>query len=440
MSRDVLHEGLSRIESTGPDYLRRLKHYRGESPAAFLSKNSQKALDDRLRRLSVNFPRLAVGALADRLTIKGFLRSGKPSPLWEQFRQARGPQLANMIHADRLTFGSAYVTVWATETGRPTLTGDTQATMTHDVDPATGQVLWAVRRWRTSTDTTAASYASVYTPDTITRWKSSSADAPVAGGWKQDGPPVDNVLGVVPVVPFVRRHSLSDSPIFGASIVDDIADLTDATAKLLSDAMVTSEYFARPRRWATGLEIEEDEDGNPIDPFGESRLLQSESPETKFGQLDASRLDGYSDLIATLTQQIGSLTGIPPHYLGLHGDQPPNADGVKAAETQLVSRAYDEQLPLTDDWSTVAWLLDAVVRKVPALPETLPLWSVHWDNPEIRTDGQAADAAIKQRSIGVPLDWVLRETLRVDPGEVDDMVRSARTDAVLRITSGGTGA
>src|SRR5699024_5378356 len=98
---------------------------------------------------------------------------------------------------------------------------------------------------------------------------------------------------------------------------------------------VTSEYFARPRRWATGLEIEEDDDGRPIDPFGDSRLLQSEDPETKFGQLDPARLDGYNDLSAMLTQHIGALTGLPPHYLGLHGDQPANADSVRAAESQL---------------------------------------------------------------------------------------------------------
>src|SRR5699024_7635825 len=127
----------------------------------------------------------------------------------------------------------------------------------------------------------------------------------------------------VPMVPFLRRTSTDDHD--GTSAVADVLDLTDALAKLLQDAMVTSEYFARPRRWATGLEIEEDDDGRPIDPFGDSRLLQSEDPETKFGQLDPARLDGYNDLSAMLTQHIGALTGLPPHYLGLHGDQPANA-------------------------------------------------------------------------------------------------------------------
>src|SRR5690625_7911867 len=97
--------------------------------------------------------------------------------------------------------------------------------------------------------------------------------------------------------------------------------------------MVSSEYYAKARRWATGLEIMEDEDGKAIDPFGRSRLLQSEDPETKFGQLPAATPQGQVELIATLTQQIGALTGLPAHYLGLHGDEPASAEGVRAAAT-----------------------------------------------------------------------------------------------------------
>src|SRR5699024_4541501 len=124
----------------------------------------------------------------------------------------------------------------------------------------------------------------------------------------------------------IREQSSDDTD--GTSAVADVLDLSDALAKLLADAMVTSEHYARPRRWATGLEIEENEDGTPVDPFRKESHLQSEDPDTKFGQFPGSTLDGYTDMIATLTQQIGSLTGLPPHYLGLHGDQPANADGV----------------------------------------------------------------------------------------------------------------
>jgi hypothetical protein len=237
----------------------------------------------------------------------------------------------------------------------------------------------------------------------------------------------------------VRRLSLSDSVDLGASILGDITDLTDAISKLLSDAMVTSEYHARPRRWATGLEIEEDDEGNPIDPFGQKRLLQSEDPQTKFGQLDGARLDGYSDLIATLTQQVGSLTGLPPHYLGLHGDQPANADGVKAAETQLVVAAYEAQRQLSDPWRSVAWLLDAVRTRTAPDPATLRDWSVSWQSPEIRTPAQQADAALKHRAVGIPLEYVVRHLLDYPADEIDALVSAARADVLLGGMNTGKG-
>src|SRR5690625_6881461 len=108
----------------------------------------------------------------------------------------------------------------------------------------------------------------------------------------------------------------------------------------MQDAMVTSESYARPRRWATGLEIQEDDDGNPVDPFGRDRSLQSEDPETRFGQFDPARLDSYGDMSATITQMIGAITGLPAHYLGLHGDQPAAAEGVRDRKSTRLNSSH----------------------------------------------------------------------------------------------------
>lgn len=441
----TLETGLQQIEQQRAECVRLRRHWTGTAPAAYLSAEARANLDDRLKRLSVNFPRLVVQSRADRLALNGMQYQGQDSPTWAEFQRAGGVRLAELIHTDRLIFGSAYVTVWADPaTSLPTLTGDTPETMTVGRDPATNAVVWAVRRWSTPT----VAHAAVYRPDRVDLWRANrDAEAAAAGAWKHVET-ITNPLGVVPVIPFERRESLSD-PLTGASVLEDVTDLTDAIAKLLSDAMVSSEFFARPRRWATGLEIEErqvldangepmtDADGDPIveviDPFAKGRHLQSESPDTKFGQLDPSRLDGYSDLIATLTQQIGSLTGLPPHYLGLHGDQPAGAEGVRAAETQLVVAAYQEQRQLNEPWRDVAWLLDAITAGTAPDPRTRRDWSVLWSSPEVRTPAQAADAALKDRSIGVPLSYVLRYRLGdVYPADkIDDVVAAARTDALV---------
>lgn len=399
------------------------KTWEGARPMSWLSPESKKALGDRLPRLGVNYPRLAVESLAERMTLSGLSIRGES--VWPLFLRANGPELSELVHTDRLLYGSAYVTVWATEDGRATLTGDSPLTMTHGSDPATGETLWAVRRYVVGPNDHRAV---VYRPDSITTLR--AGHRPVSDQGYSITDQRDNPLGEVPVVPFVRRASLSD-PVTGASAVDDLLDLTDAVSKVLADALVTSEYYARPRRWATGLEIEEDEDGRPVDPFGEGRFLQSEDPETRFGQLDGARLDGYADMLATLTQSIGALSGLPPHYLGLHGDQPASADGIRAAEAQLTARARAEQRRADNEWARVAWLLDAVERGDGAVLEDLHTAEVSWSSPETSTPAMAADAAAKLRGIGIPLEAILTDQLGIKEDRAQRLAELARVESVL---------
>ena len=423
--RDRLESGLNEIASAAGRLTPLRQHWAGEQPAAFLSADAAESLDNRLRRLSVNFPRLAVLALSERIRLAGIVdtNTGRPladrrEPLWDTLTDAGIADTAATVTTDRLLLGCGYATVWATETGRLTVTADSPATMTHALDPATGDTLYAVRAW---SSVTGGAHAVLYEPERVTRYRQPSSSEPIPGSGWTITKTIDNPLGVVPVVPFARRVSATD-PATGLSIVADILDLTDAVGKLLADAMVTSEFYARPRRWATGLEIEEDEDGNPIDPFGNGRFLQSEAPETKFGQLEPARLDGYADMIATLTQQIGALTGLPAHFLGLHGDQPPSSDAVKATEVQLTMRAYDEQRRMVRGWQDVAWIAAAVLAGAPAVDADRRRYAVAWQSPEIRTQAQAADAAAKLRMIGVPLESVLADPLGYSPSDVADIL------------------
>lgn len=413
------------------------QHWAGEQPAAFLSQQAADSLDKRLQRLSVNFPRLAVQSLAERIRLAGIVATRADRPLgdtpasvWKLLTDAGIADKSGIVTTDMLLYGMSYATIWATETGRVTLTADAPTMMVHARDPATDEVEYAVRAWTEwyggPSGVAEGARAVLYEPDAITFYSQPGSGAPIPGtGWKVTKT-LDNPLGVVPVVPFVRRVSGSD-PSTGQSIVSQILDLTDAVAKLLSDAMVTSEYEARPRRWATGLEIVEDDDGKPVDPFGVGRFLQSEAPETKFGQLDAAKLDGYVQMIGTITQLIGALTALPPNYLGVVPNQPPSADAVKATEIQLTTAAYTEQSRMEPGWRDVAWLADAVGAGRPADPAARGHYDVVWKSPEIRTQAQAADAAAKLQGIGVPLESLLADPLGYTPADVTAIMAAART-------------
>lgn len=398
----------------------RRSYYNGTQAAAYLSEKSREALKGGISRLGVNYCRLNVGALAERLDLVGVDRDGDPdAELWRLLQAAGVERLAPMIHTDRLAAGAAYVTVWADDTGRLTLSGDTAASVHVETDMS-GRVSFAGRVWSTPTGDRAV----LMTPETITHYTTTQTPGTHAGAssaWHRSGEPLPNPLGRVPVVPFVRRLSLDD-PTIGLPVFADILDLVDALNKVLADALVTSEYFARPRRWATGLELEEDDEGNVIDPFGDSRLLQSEAPETKFGQLDPPSLSSYSELVQTITQQIGAITGLPPHYMGLNGDQPASAEGTNAAENQLVQRADTEQAACSRPWAEVLDLAAAITRQ-PSGDR-----SARWADTQSRTPAQDADAAAKLHGIGVPLDALLTR-LRFTPKEIAGMVAPATNSA-----------
>lgn len=393
----------------------------GTQPAAYLSPESVAALEDRLRTLSVNYCRLAVDSLAERLQVTGFRTAGPDTDpdaeLWRVWRANRLPDAADAAHVDALIYGRSFVIVWAGSTPDvPRVTVESARQVAVDFDPATRDVTAALKRWVAD----GKGHAVLYLADRIERYVSEANVSDPAAlpptGWKL-AKTTPNPLGVVPVVPLVNRGRLLD--LQGVSEMRPLLDLADALNKTMSDAMVSSEYFARPRRWVTGLEIVEDaETGEAVNPFSDSaqRVWQAEAPDTKFGQFDAARLDGYADLAATITQQIGALSGLPPHYLGLHGDQPASADAIRSAEASLVARALSKQRTFGQAWADVARLIVAVRDGTD--PMSLDVETV-WANPETRTPAQSADAAAKLAGIGVPLTVVLADQMGYSPAQVD---------------------
>jgi len=427
---DVMKDLHDKLDTTAPTLSRLDQYWNGEQPAAFLSAASREALGDKFRLMSVNFPRLAVEALSERLRVTGFRIDGPDSDpdaaLWQVWRRNRMEDAAAQAHTDALVYGRSFVIVWAGANGQPLVTVESPRQVAVLRDPATREVTAALKRWHAD----GRGHAVLYGPDRITRYVSQArvtdGGSLPSTGWDAVSE-IPNPLGIVPVVPIVNRGRLLE--VDGVSHMDDVLDLSDALNKIVLDMLTTSEHYARPRRWASGLEVVEDDEGNPVKPFSVALddVWQSEDPATKFGEFKAAGLDGYTDAAALLTQQIGAVTGLPPHYLGLNGDQPPSADAIRSAEASLVSRAYALHRSLGTAWADVARLVVAV--RDGSDPMALDVETV-WANPETRTLAQSADAAAKLAGIGVPLPVVLADQLGYTPAQVDRVRQAIRSTAL----------
>lgn len=410
-----------RIEWQGVDLRRLDKYYAGEQPAAFLSKDSRKALTGSLFKMSVNFPKLVVTSVAERLEIAGFkVDGGKHDGLDRAWVANRMRDASAQAHLDALIYGRSFVVVWSNKAGLPLVTVESPLQMAVLRDPASREVTSAFKRW---VDADGFARGALYTAEKIHMLKGSRVVRPdvygldevTAGGFVSTGwdvvESIHNPLGVVPVVPVVNRGRLTE--VDGRSEMLDVLGLTDALNKIMQDAMVTSETAARPRRWATGLETQYDNDGNPVDPFKDSersgKIFTAEDPDVRFGQFEATELSAYSTMTSTITQQIGALSGLPPHYLGLHGDQPASADAIRSAEASLVARCRELQRTFGQAWADIAGLIIRVLGGEPGDVRVV------WESAETRTPAQAADAAVKLVQVGVPLDVVAESTLGLPP-------------------------
>ena len=88
----------------------RRSYYNGTQAAAYLSEKSREALKGGISRLGVNYCRLNVGAIAERLDLVGVDRDGDPdAELWRLLQAADSSIAALLeIHSQRPICGPGY--------------------------------------------------------------------------------------------------------------------------------------------------------------------------------------------------------------------------------------------------------------------------------------------------------------------------------------------
>lgn len=395
--KDFLLKLLQKLDEPLARYSLLDSYYTGNQPLAFLSPESRIALGNRFGRMVSNIPRLSVTALTERLQITGF----SDKALWVEWLRNDMDLFSNVAHREALLLGDSYVIVWADSFGRPKVTVESAKQVSCLFDPGTREITAAVKRWETETTTEAI----LYLPGRIIHYRANHTGAVLGFEAVKEIP---NPLGVVPVVNL--RNSDLILADYGASEIDDLMPLVDGLNKSLVDMMTTSEFVGRPRRWATGIELEEkpviDSDGNPVvDDDGEpvleavnpipegNRAMISENAEAKFGQLAAADLGGYEASVRIFLGQIMAVSTLPAHYVGVFTDNPASADALRASEALLTARAEARQEIFGRAWEKVAKLMVAVLDQVD--PNTVDDVVVFWSEAGTRSMAQEADAAVK---------------------------------------------
>ena len=418
--KEFVDKMVQRLELAQPLIEKRDNRYRGVQPLRYLVDE----VEGELAHFNVNLCRIAVNAVAERMRVKklkvtvgGRDVSERVTELW---KWAHLDQTLQSVLADALALGSAYLIVWVDGHGTPTITAESSRHVVTVADPINGETTAAVKRWfeHDHLGTILAEHVVLYLPGSIRRYERGENGNLTLKDER------DNPLGVVPVVPLINFDRIGDSA--GHSVIDDLGHLVDALSKVLADMLTASEAVARPKRWATGVSLEEtgadgftaDGDlsddpleGQAVSPFEDTGMWTVENDTAKFGQLPGADLHGYRTAADLILQEIMAVSALPGHMLGVTSSNPASADAIRAAEASLTSRAESRIRVLGLAVEQAVALLAAVdsgVNPVECRAE------VQWASPATRSTAQEADAVTKLHSLGIITTAEAREAIGVD--------------------------
>lgn len=414
-------------------------YYEGTQPLQFMAPEVRAQVGGRLAPLVINWPRTIVDSVQRRCYVEGFrLQDGQAdSGLLQIWQTNDMDEWAPLGQVDALVHGRAFMSVWAGPDSSPRIRFESAHQVVVDYEPGDRVVRAALKRWQDG----GTLFATLFEAARITRWSKGENSARSTDWSLLETLP--NPLGAVPIVPLVNRPRLLN--LDGSSELTDVMPVADAVNKLATDMLVTSEFHATKRRWATGIQIP--------GGAGDMERLQAQvsaywDNATKektwlagqgvaFGQFDEASLTNFVDAITLLTGQIAAIAGLPPHYLGIKGDNPASADAIRSAESTLVERAREKHQAWGGAYER-AMRLAVAVRDGASLAEVEESHAgmeTIWRDPETPTVAQAADAAVKLLQVqAIDIPQAL-EDLGYSPLQIDRMAQRTAQAAAQAATA-----
>lgn len=416
----------SKKQVTGP----RVERYRGRNRLRYTADSVESA---DLATFRTNLYRVAVDSVAERMRLRGVHVTAAGTDVskiaWNEWLASDMDQHTPTLIREALAAGAGFCTIITTPSGRSRVVVEDAESMVTQFDPITRDPVKSLRRWDDvhPDGTIRTEYATVYDSAEVRTYEKRS-------GWTLIER-VPHTLGQVPVVTVTNRRALSGT--YGYSVIDDMAPLVDGLSKVLSDMLVASEDVARPRRWASGIDLEEqddddgfvadagvgidmdghlsdDPDGNtPVEsPFEHgNRMFTTESADAKFGQLPGADLAGYRTAAELLRQEIMTVASLPAHLVGVTTANPASADATRASELSLTAAAESAMSVVGPSLERAFRLL--VSARTGFRPEDVTV-RLRWCRPDTRSEAQDVDGVTKLFSLGLLSVEEARARIRVD--------------------------
>lgn len=347
---------------------------------------------------------LIVGSIAQTLYVEGYRRPDAPQDstgwrIW-QANGMDGKQVA--LHRSVLTYGIAYGSCLP---GR-TLSGESMPVMENisprDMiavfdDPASDE--WPeyalkVRKVRTGYE------LSVYDSSAVWRTRIPDMDARI-GEWV----PQLHGAGVCPIVRYTNRFDLEGR---AAGEIEPFIPVLGKIDQTSFDRLVVQRFASWIVRTISGMSVTESADatGSTTDQvklkLKVEDLLVAEDPDTKFGSLPATQLDGFIKAHDSDLSVLGAVSQTPAFEL-LGSLANFSADGLAAVKASQTAKSDERKHTLGEDHERRIRLAEHIAGNAEGASDFEA--QVRWADTTIRSLSQAADALGKLATmLGVPVE------------------------------------
>lgn len=389
------------------------KYYAGDHNLSYATDKFRNAFGTLFTTFALNLCPAVVDAVRDKLIVSNFRIEAEgdgqsetlPAAAWKIWQDNRMGKRSGEIHKEACTNGDAYAIVWVDPQKNVTIYPQRAASCTVVYDEETpGKILRAAKYWFTA-DKKAR--INLYYPDRIEKWVSKgklTANAlPEESKFEQLEKPMPNPYGVVPVFHFANNTSVGS---FGQSELAQAIPVQDALNKSVLDMLVAMEFAAFRQRWATGIEVELDDNGEAKSPFvpGADRLWISESIESKFGDFEAADLEKFLKVKESFRTDVAAVTGTPLYYFMQTGTEHPSGESMRKSETRFVNKVRDRMESFGQVWEELMAFALTIEKK----GKHIRLFA-EWQDPAPLTEKEQLDNLIIKKEIGVTDEQLLIE-------------------------------
>jgi len=439
-----IEQALYNFRTNGVRYARAERYYDGDHDLAFASAKFENTFGSLFREFALNLCPAVCDAMRDRLKVEGFtILSEPPASAGGQFRKLPNSPTAHAVHSDAiwhrnrmdarsgevhkeaLKNGDAYVIVWPDRAGNAAIFPHAASSCTVEYDEEEpGKIVWAAKFWRTKDKHTRLN---LFYPDRIERYITSkphegmlpdSRDlipfpglatkvvqlelVPTGRRLHNNQSVIQNPYGIVPVFHFANNASIGA---FGRSELEDAIPLQDGMNKSVLDMLVAMEFSAYRQRWAAGIEIEYDTEGNVIAPFkaGIDHLWITGNEGARFGDFETANLEQFLKVKDGFRIDIASVTGTPLYYLLPQGRGFTSGEAMRRAESRFIAKIRDRQVSFGQVWA------DVMQFALKIEGHSVVMLTTRWDDAARLTEKELLENILLKKEIGLSSEHALTE-------------------------------